>query len=55
MIWMYWSDHKDDEGTGASLVGGKAQRAGTLQTRDQEAWMGSCQCIQVAEGRMQKG
>lgn len=40
--WTCWSEsshkgHKDDEGTGASDVGGEAQRAGTTQPGEEEA------------------
>ena len=46
--------HKDDEGTGASLLWGKAERAGTVQPREEKAQGGSYQCIKILEGRVQR-
>jgi len=37
--------HKDDEGTGESLLQGKAEEAGTAQPREVVAQRGSCQCV----------
>lgn len=46
--------HEDDEGTVASLLPGKAQRAGTIHPgMGTEGW--SYKCIQTPEGRLQRG
>jgi len=44
--------HKDDEGTRASLLCGKAEGAGTVQPGEQKAQGGSHQGIQITEERM---
>ena len=37
--------HKDDKGTGASLLWGKAERAGTVQPGEEKAERASYECI----------
>jgi len=46
--------HKGDKGTGAPHIGGKAERAGTVQPGEEKAQGGSSQCIQIPEGTVQR-
>ena len=43
--------HKGDKGTGASLLRGKAERAGTVQPAARKPQRGSHRCIKPPEGR----
>ena len=43
-------DHKDDEGTGASLTQREAERAGIVQPGEEKAQGISYQCVQIPHG-----
>ena len=43
--------HKDGEGPGASARRVEAERVGTVQTREEEAWEGSYPCVKIPNCR----
>lgn len=47
--------HEDDEVTGASLMWGEAERAGTIQPGEEKAQWECCQFVEIPEGRVLTG
>ena len=47
--------YEDDEGTGASLLWGKAEGAGLVQPEEEKAARGPIKCLQISEGWVSGG
>jgi len=47
--------YQGDEGTGASLLQGKAEGAGLVQPEEEKAERGPYKCLQISEGWVSGG